>query len=179
MKICVYCGANQGTSAVYQDIAQSVGKEIAGRGWTLVYGGGSIGLMGIVARAALEAGGQVIGVIPSFLVTAEVALANCTELIETPSMHSRKQLMIDMSDIVVALPGGYGTLDELFEAITWKQLGLHKLPIGLLNVDGFYNALLEMVEHMVATGFIREPHRKLCIASNNFSSLIDALVSPD
>lgn len=175
MNICVYCGSRSGDRPEYEAAAIEVGKEIVNRGWGLVYGGGGIGLMGVVARTVYDAGLPVIGIIPTFLATREIAFWECTELIEVPSMHVRKQLMIDRSDMLLAMPGGFGTMDELFEAITWRQLGLHDRPIGLLNVDGYYDPLLAMNTHMVDRNFVYQRHADLLVASADVTSLFDAL----
>jgi len=175
MNICIYCGSKVGTNPQYTAAAVQVGRTIAERGWGLVYGGGNIGLMGIVARTALEQGAYVTGIIPTFLVTREVALDSCSELIEVPSMHTRKQLMIDRSDLLLALPGGFGTLDELFEALTWSQVGLHTKPLGLLNIGGYYNPLLSMIHSMRAEGFVQESHALLLEVSDDVEILLDVL----
>ncbi len=161
MNVCVYCGSQSGNHPAYTQAARHIGETIAEQKWGLVYGGGAVGLMGTVARAALDGGAHVTGIIPSFLATAEVALTDCTELIEVHSMHARKQLMIQRSDIIVALPGGYGTMDELFEAITWKQLGLHDLPIAVLNEHGYYSHLDAALNAFVRAEFVRPQHADL------------------
>ncbi len=163
-KICVYCGANPGNVPIFAEVAASVGKLLANEGIGLVYGGGAVGLMNTVALATLEAGGEVIGVIPEALMNLELARKDLTALHVTSDMHSRKAKMAELSDGFIALPGGFGTLDELFEMITWGQLGFHKKPIGLLNMNGFYDPLLTMVDHMMSAGFVREQHRGLFVA---------------
>lgn len=175
MNICVYCGSRSGDRTEYKAAAIAVGQEIVNRGWGLVYGGGGIGLMGVVARTVYEAGLPVIGIIPTFLATREIAFWECTELIEVPSMHVRKQLMIERSDMLMAMPGGFGTMDELFEAVTWRQLGLHDRPIGLLNVDGYFDPLLQMNAHMVDRGFVHQHHADLLVANADVTSLFDTL----
>ncbi|MFM8771415.1 MAG: TIGR00730 family Rossman fold protein [Candidatus Kapaibacterium sp.] len=175
MNICVYCGSRSGDRPEYEAAALAVGMEIVNRGWGLVYGGGGIGLMGVVARTVYEAGLPVIGIIPTFLATREIAFWECTELIEVPSMHVRKQLMIERSDMLIAMPGGFGTMDELFEAVTWRQLGLHDRPIGLLNVDGYFDPLLAMNAHMVDRGFVHQQHADFLVADADVSSLFDTL----
>lgn len=177
MNICVYCGSRAGDRPEYEAAAIAVGKEIINRGWGLVYGGGGIGLMGVVARTVFEAGLPVIGIIPTFLATREIAFWECTELIEVPSMHVRKQLMIERSDMLMAMPGGFGTMDELFEAITWRQLGLHDRPVGLLNTAGYYDPLLNMNAHMVERGFVHQQHADLLVADTDVVRLFDLLVS--
>ncbi|HLP27696.1 MAG TPA: TIGR00730 family Rossman fold protein [Candidatus Didemnitutus sp.] len=175
MNVCVYCGSRTGNNPAYECAAQHIGSSIAERGWGLVYGGGNIGLMGTVARTALAKGAHVTGIIPSFLATKEIALADCTELIEVESMHIRKQLMIDRSDVLVALPGGFGTLDELFEALTWRQIRLHARPLGLLNIGGYFDPLIEMINRMHHDGFVQDRHVSLLNVSNNVEELLDKL----
>ncbi|MTI43525.1 hypothetical protein JM93_01887 [Roseibium hamelinense] len=153
--ICVYCGSSFGTDPVYEATATYLGQLIAGNGLRLVYGGGSVGLMGTVAKAALEVGGQVTGIIPHFLEKREVMLSSLEDLIVTSDMHKRKQMMFERSDAFIALPGGIGTLEEAVEMMTWAQLGQHKKPIVLANINGFWSPLLELIEHMRAQGFIR------------------------
>ena len=175
MNICVYCGSRSGRDVRFEDAARELGIAIASRGWRLVYGGGNIGLMGTVARTALENGAHVTGIIPKFLATKEIALEECTELIEVETMHIRKQLMIDRSDLLVALPGGFGTLDELFEALTWRQIRLHARPIGLLNVSGYFDPLVEMIARMQSHEFVQERHAGLLHVSDNVNNLLDVL----
>ncbi|WP_215782451.1 TIGR00730 family Rossman fold protein [Paludibacterium sp. B53371] len=159
--ICLFCGAATGASPAYAEAAQALGRAVAQQGLTLVFGGGRVGLMGLAADAALAAGGRVVGVIPEFLKAREVAHLGLSELHVTQSMHERKALMAGLSDAFVALPGGFGTLDELFEILTWAQLGVHGKPIGLLDVDGFYQPLLQMVHHMAGQGFVRDAQLSL------------------
>lgn len=173
-RIAVFCGAATGADARYADMAREVGKTIAERGLGIVYGGGHVGLMGIVADAAMKAGGEVIGVIPRFMEKAEQAHEGVTELILVNSMHERKQRMHELSDAVMALPGGFGTLDELFELLTWRQLQLHQQPIGLLNAFGFYDHLLAQMEHMRSEGFLHGETR--VIAEDSVNSLLDRLL---
>ncbi len=175
MNLCVYCGSRTGVDPSYQSAAESVADELLRRGWGLVYGGGGIGLMGAIARRVFDGGGHVVGIIPSFLASREVALWECSELIEVPSMHVRKQMMIERSDMLLAIPGGFGTMDELFEAITWRQLGLHDRPIGLLNTNGYYDPLLSMNAHMVERGFVHQHHADLLVADAEVSRLLDLL----
>ncbi|MBU3699238.1 MAG: TIGR00730 family Rossman fold protein [Candidatus Kapabacteria bacterium] len=175
MNICIYCGSRSGTDPIFEDVARCVAGEILRRGWNLVYGGGGIGLMDIVARSVFEGGGHVTGIIPSFLATREVALWECSELIEVPSMHVRKQMMIERSDALVALPGGFGTMDELFEAITWRQLKLHDRPIGLVNAAGYFDPLLAMNSHMVERGFVEQRHADILMSDDDVARLFDAL----
>lgn len=153
-RITIFCGASSGHDPKWAVLAAEVGRVIAESGHGIVYGGGHVGLMGIVADAAMKAGGEVIGVIPRFMEKAEQAHEGVTELILVDTMHQRKQRMHELSDAVIALPGGFGTLDELFELLTWRQIGLHEQPIGLLNASGFYDALLAQIRHMRKEGFL-------------------------
>jgi uncharacterized protein (TIGR00730 family) len=173
--ICVYCGANPGNAPIFAEVAASVGKMLANEGIGLVYGGGAVGLMNTVAKAALEAGGAVIGVIPQALMDLEVARKDLTQLHVTPDMHTRKAKMAELSDGFITLPGGFGTLDELFEMITWGQLGFHKKPIALVNVEGFYDPLLAMVDHMTGSGFVREQHRGLFVSGKTPAETLAAM----
>lgn len=173
--ILIYCGSSAGHNEVYKNTATEVGKTLANQGLNLVYGGGSVGLMGTVADAILANGGEAIGVIPSFMEPWEVQHKGLTECIVTESMHSRKQIMAVKSDAVIALPGGWGTLDELFEILTWRQLGLHKMPIGILNTNGFYDDLLIMLKKMVSEGFVKEANLEMLIVDDNIESLLKKL----
>jgi uncharacterized protein (TIGR00730 family) len=157
--LCVYCGSSSGNHPDYVVQARAFGAEMARRGISLVYGGGKVGLMGTVADAVLAGGGKVIGVIPRQLVELEVAHAGLTELQVVETMHQRKTRMFELSDAFVALPGGFGTMDEMFEMLTWAQLGLHRQPCGFLNVRGYYDGLRGMVDHMVAEGFVKAGQR--------------------
>jgi hypothetical protein len=152
--LCVYCGSRHGASSAYRRAAEAVGAEIGRRGWQLVYGGGNVGLMGVVADATLAAGGRAVGVIPRTLVEREVGHRALHEQHVVETMHQRKQLMAERADAFVALPGGIGTMDELYEIWTWRQLGFHDQPIGLLNVDGYYDALMAFMRRTVADGFL-------------------------
>ncbi|WP_298253946.1 TIGR00730 family Rossman fold protein [Bradyrhizobium sp.] len=153
--VCVYCGSGAGTNPRFIESARALGKTLAENGIRLVYGGGAVGMMGAVATAALDHGGKVTGIIPSFLTARENALKRVQEMIVTPDMHERKRLMFEHSDAFVALPGGIGTLEELVEQLTWQQLGRHSKPVLLANIDGFWEPLLALVAHMRATQFIR------------------------
>ncbi len=155
MNVCVFCGSGVGNKTIYADAAREMGFLLAHQGYTLIYGGGNIGLMGILADAVLEKKGRVIGIIPDFLMQKEVGHTGLTQLEVVASMHERKRRMADLADAFLVLPGGWGTLDETAEILTWKQLGLIHQPIALLNVDGFFNALLNQMDHMVASGFLR------------------------
>jgi uncharacterized protein (TIGR00730 family) len=153
--VCVYCGSGPGTNPHFVEAATALGKALAENGVGLVYGGGSLGLMGAVAKSTLDHGGRVTGIIPEFLTTRENALASVQEMIVTPDMHERKRLMFERSDAFIALPGGIGTLEELVEQLTWQQLGRHTKPVLLANIDGFWEPLLALIAHMRATQFIR------------------------
>jgi uncharacterized protein (TIGR00730 family) len=173
--IAVYCGSSSGNQPLYTQQAQAMGEELAQRGLTLVYGGGRVGLMGAVADAALGAGGRVIGVIPKFLADKELAHTGCTELHVVDTMHQRKLLMADLADGFVAMPGGFGTLEELFEVLTWGQLGLHGKPVGLLNVAGFYDPLLALLDHMVGQALLRDENRQQLLQNAAAPALLDAM----
>ncbi len=171
-RLAVYCGSATPADPGYVETARLVGQSLAARGIGVVYGGGKLGLMGAVADAALEAGGEVIGVIPEALVGTEVAHRGCTELHIVPGMHERKRLFTDLADGFLTLPGGVGTMDELWEAISWAQLGYHSKPVGLLNAAGFYNGLLEFNAHMISVGFIRPQHKDILIADDDLDRLL-------
>lgn len=173
--ICVFCGSQSGADPRYRQAAIELGGLLAQRGHGLVYGGGHVGLMGIIADAVLEAGGSVTGVIPKPMTERELAHETVTKLYVVSSMHERKALMASLSDAFIALPGGYGTLEELFEVIAWAQLGIHRKPIGLLNVAGYFDALLSLVEHMIGEGFIKTKHRGLFVTAEQPQALLDAL----
>jgi uncharacterized protein (TIGR00730 family) len=175
MRICVFCGSSPGRGEIYGEAAAGLGRLLAERGMGLVYGGASVGTMGIVADAALAAGGEVVGVIPQALVDREVAHAGLTDLRIVPDMHQRKATMADLSDGFVALPGGAGTMEELFEVWTWALLGLHAKPIGLLDVNGFYDPLAAMLDHMVTEGFLSTANRDLVCLESDPTLLLDHL----
>ena len=176
-RLAIYCGSATPADPLYIDSARAVGTALAERGIGVVYGGGRLGLMGAVADAALAAGGEVIGVIPEALVGSEVAHRGCTTLHVVPGMHERKRMFTDLSDGFVTLPGGVGTMDELWEAISWAQLGYHDKPVGLLNVGGFYDGLIEFNAKMIETGFIREAHKGIMIVRDELGALIDAMAA--
>ncbi|WP_420607076.1 TIGR00730 family Rossman fold protein [Novosphingopyxis sp.] len=175
--LAVYCGSATPADPVYIDTARTVGSALAERGIRVIYGGGRLGLMGAVADAALSAGGEVIGVIPEALVGSEVAHRGCTELHVVPGMHARKQAFTDLSDGFVTLPGGVGTMDELWEAISWAQLGYHDSPVGLLNVNGFYDHLIAFNRQMIDVGFIRAQHAGIMVVADAIGALVDKLGS--
>ena len=171
--VCVYCGSNSGARPAYAERAVQLGQRLAREGLALVYGGGNVGLMGIVADAALAAGGEVIGVIPEQLVGWEVAHAGLTRLEVVANMHERKARMFDLSDGFIALPGGFGTLDEMFEMLTWRQLGLGDKPCAFLDVDGFYAPLVAMLDRMVEERFLRAEHRRDLWHGEDIDALLD------
>jgi len=171
-RLCVFCGSCRGEGEVYADAAKRLGRSLAEHGIGLVFGAGHVGLMGVLADAVLEAGGKAIGVIPQALVDKELAHSALTELRVVTTMHERKALMADLSDGFAALPGGYGTGDELFEILTWAQLGLHSKPIGLLNTAGFFDPLLAWLDHAVQERFIRPQHRELLSVAESSEELL-------
>jgi uncharacterized protein (TIGR00730 family) len=176
MKICVFCGSSSGNNPVYSRTANELGALIATRKHSLVYGGGNVGLMGIVADAVLENHGEVIGVIPRFLMEREVGHTGLTSLEIVTSMHERKKRMADLSDAFLAIPGGWGTLEELGEILTWKQLGLISQPVGLLNVNGFFDPLLAQMNHMVQEGFLRKENLASIKISESPAEIVSLLI---
>jgi uncharacterized protein (TIGR00730 family) len=173
--ICVFCGASAGREAAYAAAAAAFGRLLAGEGIELVWGGGNVGLMGVLADAVLGAGGRAYGVIPSFMAERELAHPQATEMRVVDSMHARKAAMADRADAFVALPGGFGTLDELFEIVTWAQLHIHAKPVGLLNVQGFYDPLLAMARHMSAAGFVKPQHLGLLHVAADGAGLLRSM----
>ncbi len=174
-RICVFCGSNLGINPAYRANAVSLGRIFAERGIELVYGGGNVGLMGVLADSVLEAGGRVIGVIPRSLMAKEVGHSGLTELRIVDSMHERKALMADLSDAFIALPGGFGTMEEFCEILTWAQLGLHSKPCGLLNVEGYYDSLLELFDHAVREEFLREDNRTIVLEDRDAGRLLEKM----
>jgi len=174
-RLCVFCGSNPGFNPAYREAATALGSLLAERHIELVFGGGHIGLMGAVADAVLRAGGHVIGVIPHALVARELAHTGIQDLRAVNSMHERKALMAELSDGFIALPGGYGTFEEFFEIITWGQLGIHHKPCGLLNIQGYYTPLLQLVEMGVKEGFIPESHRELVLVESTPTGLLEKM----
>ncbi len=174
-RICVFAGSNAGARPEYRAAAEELGRALAGRGIGVVYGGARVGLMGTLADAALAAGGEVIGVIPEALVRKEVAHDSLTELRVVGSMHERKAVMADLADGFTALPGGWGTLDELFEVLTWAQLGLHRKPCGLLNVAGYFDGLLAFITHSIEEGFVMREYRGMISVAASAEALLDLL----
>ena len=176
-RVCVFCGSSAGIRPEYGFAAQALTTELVRRGLGLVYGGGNVGLMGLLADSMLAAGGEVIGVIPQSLLEREVGHRGVTELRVVDTMHQRKALMNDLSDAFIALPGGFGTLEEFFEILTWSQLGIHAKPCGLLNVSGYYDDLMAMLDHAVTEHFLRPTYRELVIADVEAGSLVQRLAS--
>ncbi len=180
-KITVFCGSSYGADAIYTNQAALLGKTLAQRNIELIYGGAKIGLMGTVADAVLQYGGKVTGVLPYFLSGKEVAHDGLTDLILVDTMHERKAIMHERSDGIIALPGGFGTMEELFEMLTWAQLNLHNKPIGILNCNGYYRGLLELIQHMADQGFLKPEHQKMLLSSDNIDKLLtlmNAYISP-
>ncbi|GAC1307446.1 MAG: TIGR00730 family Rossman fold protein [Vulcanimicrobiaceae bacterium] len=176
-RICVFCGSNDGDNPAYRQRAIAVARALVARGFGIVYGGGRVGLMGTVADAALAAGGEVIGIIPEALAAREVAHRHLTELHVVGSMHERKAMMAALSDGFLALPGGFGTLEEVFEVVTWRQLGYHEKPCAILNVDGYYDALVAFCDTAAARGFVHGADRAALLSGSDAETLLDALLA--
>src|ERR1700751_4405747 len=176
MRICVFCGSSSGARESYAAGATSLARHLVANGIAIVYGGGKVGLMGKLADAALEAGGEIIGIMPQALVDKEVSHPRLSDLRIVASMHERKALMAELSDAFIALPGGYGTLEEFCEVLTWTQLGLHRKPCGLLNIDGFYDHLLSLFDHAVAERFLKPAHRQIVLSDSRPESLVKRLL---
>jgi hypothetical protein len=174
-RICVFCGSKVGAGGAYRAAAEELGRLMAERGHGLVYGGGSVGLMGVIADTVLAAGGEVIGVIPERLATAELLHTGVRDMHVMASMHARKARMAELSDAFIAMPGGFGTFEELFEMITWSQLGIHRKPVGLLNVAGYFDPLVQLIDHAVAEGFIKSKYRGLVVLAERPAALLDEL----
>jgi uncharacterized protein (TIGR00730 family) len=174
-RICVFCGSQVGTNGLYRQAATALGQLLVRHGYGLVYGGGHVGLMGVIADAVLASGGEVIGVIPESMVARELAHTGVTQLEVVPGMHERKARMAELADAFIALPGGYGTFEELFEVITWAQLGIHRKPIGVLNVAGYFQALKVLVDQAIAEGFIGAAHRCLLTIADDPGTLLETL----
>ena len=175
--VTVFCGSSFGSHEIYKTQAMLVGETLAQRKIKIIYGGAKVGLMGVVADAALRLGGEVIGVLPRFLSSKEIAHERLTELVMVESMHERKTKMHDLSDGIIALPGGFGTMEELFEVLTWAQLGLHTKPIGLLNIDGYYDHLNMLIRTMVEKEFLKEINQKMLLISSSISQLLEIMIS--
>ena len=176
--ICVYCGANAGANPVYAEAARALGRALVAENIALVYGGGNVGLMGIIADEVLRLGGEVTGVIPTALVEREVGHTGLTRQFIVKDMHERKAMMAQLADGFIAMPGGMGTLEELFEMLTWSQLGIHAKPIGLLNVDGFYDSLVGFIGHAKEQGFIRPAHAALMMVETAAEPLLQRMRAP-
>jgi uncharacterized protein (TIGR00730 family) len=174
-RVCVFCGSSEGSDPVYREAARQMGEVLAGRGLVLVYGGGGIGLMKVLADAMLARGGEVVGIMPEPLMAKELAHTGLTDLRIVGSMHERKALMAELSDAFVALPGGYGTLEEFCEVLTWAQLGIHRKPCGLLNVNGYFDPLRELFDRFVREGFLSSANRTLVVEARAPDALLDAL----
>lgn len=174
-RITVFCGSSFGTEEIYTEQAALLGETLAKQNIELVYGGANVGLMGAVADGVLNNGGKAIGVLPNFLRSKEIAHLGLTELILVESMHERKTRMNDLCDGVIALPGGFGTLEELFEMLTWAQLGLHKKPIAILNINGFYDSLIQLTEVMVSKGLLKDVNQQMLLVSDNIDDLLDKM----
>ncbi|MFT6367072.1 MAG: hypothetical protein ACJAUG_001482 [Halioglobus sp.] len=175
--VCLYLGSSPGARPEYEAAVKRLATIIANRGMTLVYGGGNVGLMGVAANAALEAGGKVIGVIPADIADKEVGHYGLTELQVVDSMHERKMRMAKLADGIIALPGGLGTLEELFEMLTWSQLGFHNKPIGLVNMEGYFDLLLSFMDHMVVERFVKQDHRDLLLTERDPEVLLDRMIN--
>lgn len=173
--IVVFCASSLGDDAVFKQQATHVGKVFAKRGLTLVYGGGKVGLMGAVADGVLSDGGKVIGVIPDFLNSKEIGHQGVTELITVETMHERKRIMNERCEGIIALPGGFGTMEELFEMITWAQLGLHRKPVGILNTNGFYNHLVAFIDNMVQTGILKKENQEMLLLADSIEELLEKM----
>lgn len=178
-RITVFCGSSFGTEEIYKEQATLLGQTLAKQNIELVYGGANVGLMGAVADGILNAGGKAIGVLPNFLRSKEIAHLCLTELILVESMHERKTKMNDLCDGVIALPGGFGTLEELFEMLTWAQLGLHKKPIAILNINGFYDSLIELTKVMVEKGLLKDVNQQMLLVSDNIDDLLHQMQNYD
>jgi uncharacterized protein (TIGR00730 family) len=174
-RLCVFCGSSTGNQRAYSDAAEALGAVLAERGIGLVYGGGNVGLMGVIADAVMAAGGKVIGVIPQSLADREIAHTGITELRVVDSMHARKAMMAELADAFIAMPGGVGTFEEFFEVVTWTQLGLHRKPCGLLDVNGFYAPLAAFIDQAVTEGFIKPVHRAAIVVDSDPVRLLDTL----
>jgi len=176
-RVCVYCGSGVGGQEAYAQAARTLGEAIVQRGMGLVFGGGRIGMMGVLAETVLAAGGEAIGVIPKHLEEKGLALTSVTSLHVVDSMHTRKALMGDLADAFVAMPGGFGTAEEFFEILTWAQLGLHVKPCGLLNIQGYFNHLIRFIDHAVQQEFIHPAHRALLLVGNSPEALLERLAT--
>jgi len=175
MRLCVFCGSNPGQNPRYREAAEALAAELAARGWGMVYGGGKVGMMGTVADAAIAGGCEVLGVIPKALEQKELGHTGITRLEIVASMHERKQRMAELADAFVALPGGLGTLEEIFENLTWAQLGIHAKPCAFLNVEGYYDPLLEFIDRAVSQRYVRPEHRRMIVVESSPAALLDRI----
>jgi uncharacterized protein (TIGR00730 family) len=176
-RLCVFCGSSHGANPAYAEAAKNLGGELARRGIALVYGGGNVGLMGVIADGVLAGGGQVIGVIPEALMAKELGHKGVQDLRVVKTMHERKAMMAELSDGFIAMPGGIGTFEEFFEIVTWAQLGFHSKPCALLNVNGFYDPLLHLLDHAIAECFVKPKQRDLALVESDFSKLLDRMAT--
>lgn len=176
-RVTVFCGSSSGFDEIFMKQAYMLGQTLAARDIGVVYGGANVGLMGSLAQGVLSNKGKIIGVLPGFLKEKEIAHPNLTELILVESMHERKKKMNELADGIIALPGGFGTLEEFFEMLTWAQLGLHKKPVGILNIGEFYIKLVELMQHMVDTGFLKEINKNMLLVSNDIDELLEKMNS--
>jgi uncharacterized protein (TIGR00730 family) len=176
-RVCVFCGSKMGVSPEFREAAAALGDELVRRGLGLVFGGGSVGLMGVLADAVLDGGGEVIGVIPDALATKELLHVRVPDMRRVRDMHERKALMAELADAFIALPGGFGTFEELFEIVTWAQLGFHRKNVGLLNVEGYFDRLVDLVDHAIQSGFIVAAHRDLIVVEREPAALLQRLAS--
>ena len=177
LSICIFCGSSAGRNTAYKGAAVKLGQLLAEKKLNLVYGGGNIGLMGEIAQSVIKAGGKAIGVIPQFLVEKELVYTNLTKIHVVDSMHERKAMMVELADAFIAMPGGFGTLEETVEVLTWAQLGLHRKPIGLLNIDGYYDCLNDFFEHMVAEGFLMREYKEMLLIRDDPAAMLDSLTT--
>lgn len=176
-RVTVFCGSSYGTDQIFKIQARQLGEKLAKQGIEVVYGGAKVGLMEAVADEALKNGGKVIGVLPNFLKSKEIAHENLTELILVETMHERKSVMNELCDGFITMPGGFGTIEELFEVITWAQLGLHKKPVALLNIDAFFDPLLDFIQAMVEKGFLKEVNQKMILSGDNIDELLEKMAN--
>jgi uncharacterized protein (TIGR00730 family) len=177
LSICIFCGSSAGSNSSYKGAAAKLGQLLAENNLTLVYGGGNIGLMGELAHSVINRGGKAIGVIPQFLVDKELVYHNLTEVRIVDSMHERKAMMAELADAFIAMPGGFGTLEETVEVLTWAQLGLHRKPIGLLNIDGYYDYLNDFFDHMVAEGFLMREYKDMLLIQEDPAAMLESLTT--
>jgi len=176
-RLCVFCGSSHGANSAYAEAAKNLGGELARRGIELVYGGGKVGLMGVIADAVLAGGGRVTGIIPESLMAKELGNKTIQDLRVVKTMHERKALMAELSDGFIAMPGGIGTFEEFFEIVTWAQLGFHTKPCALLNVNGFYDPLLQLLDHSIAEGFVKPKQRDLVLVEPDFRKVLDRMAN--